>query len=91
MCFYIDDKTYVTSLYAPVGKLEMNLDRSQGGERIYLCVFNFGEWHPLAYTYAASDGSVLFPEVVVESIYRLGSYKGETIIPLPSLATRLTE
>ena len=72
----------VTSLYAPVGKLEMNLDRSLGGERIYLCVFNFGEWRPLAYTYAGSNGSVMFPEATVESIYRLHSYNGEAMIPL---------
>ena len=72
----------VTQLYAPVGRLELPLNQSLAGERIYLCVFNFGEWRPLAYTFTGSNGSVMFPETTVETIYRVHSYNGEEMIPL---------
>jgi len=72
----------VTQLYAPVGRLELPIDQSLAGERIYLCVFNFGEWRPLAYTYAGTNGSVMFPEATVETIYRVHSYNGEGMAPL---------
>lgn len=78
--YYID----VTSQYAPVGRLELPVSQSLAGERIYLCVFNFGEWRPLAYAFAGTNGSVIFPEATVETIYRLHSYNGEDMVPLTS-------
>ena len=72
----------ITSLYAPVGRLEMTLNESHAGERVYLCVFNFGEWRPLAYTLAGTNGNVMFPEATVETIYRVHTYNGEEMVPL---------
>ena len=71
----------VTQLYAPVGRLELPLIQSLAGERIYLCVFNFGEWRPVAYTHAGDNGTVRFPEATLETIYRVHTYNGEEMLP----------
>jgi hypothetical protein len=72
----------VTSLYAPVRRLEFLLDKRYSGEFIYLCVFNFGDWRPVAYTTASNEGKVIFPSVTPETIYRLCSYHSDEIVNL---------
>jgi len=64
----------ITPLYAPVKKLEFPLDISLPGKYVYLCVFNFGDWRPVAYTTAGTDGKAVFSMVTPENIYRLSSY-----------------
>jgi hypothetical protein len=72
----------VTSLYAPVRRLEFLLDKRYSGEFIYLCVFNFGDWRPVAYTTASNEGKVIFPSVTPETIYRLCSYHPDEMVHL---------
>lgn len=71
----------ITHLYAPVKMLEFQLERYLEGEYVYLCVFNFGDWRPVAFTTAGKEGKVILPSVTPETIYRLCSFNGNDMVP----------
>lgn len=72
----------ITPLYAPVKRLEFPIDRRYSGEFIYLCVFNFGDWRPVAFTTAGKEGKVIFSSVTPETIYRLCNFNSDEMVHL---------
>ena len=45
----------------------------------YLCIFQRWKWLPVRYSRVAKDGSVCFPNTVIDCLYTIGTYRsGET-------------